>query len=319
MTETMPNIDPAAVALFLRAAETSFARAADAMNLSRSAVTQTIERLEKSWGVALFDRASRPMRLTAEGEAAAALARRYLAESQVFADGVAGLARRKVPSLRLVISEVARAFAGAEIEAALIPTVTAFSAETGLIPAVQKRFAEGKADLAVAPDLPEAERLLARRLCTERYCLVTPQSSAPVDGMLLSEVLPKLALPFVSYRRESLDWQKAQRLLRILGLPAGRTIALENTQAVAEAVASGLGWTILPLMNLWCVRERLSGVTLHSLGEATAEKTLWAAVKDARFLPAMETAASVFRKCLQTKWRKEMLAAKPAAEDFMSF
>ena len=57
-----------------------------------------------------------------------------------------------------------RSVAGAEIEVTLIPQVTIFTAETALIPAVQKRFAEGKADLAVAPGLPEKERL-CRRFC----------------------------------------------------------------------------------------------------------------------------------------------------------
>lgn len=64
MKPVPPHIDPASVATFLAAAETSFFHAATAMNLSRSAVTQTIERLEKSWGVTLFDRSSRPMHLT---------------------------------------------------------------------------------------------------------------------------------------------------------------------------------------------------------------------------------------------------------------
>ena len=47
MKPVPPHIDPASVATFLAAAETSFSHAATAMNLSRSAVTQTIERLEK--------------------------------------------------------------------------------------------------------------------------------------------------------------------------------------------------------------------------------------------------------------------------------
>lgn len=89
---------------------------------------------------------------------------------------------------------MARAFAGAEIEVALIPQVTSFTAETGLIPAGQKRFAEGKTDLAVAPDLPEKERLFAKKLCSEHYCLVTPKSVASQDEMPLSAILPYLTL-----------------------------------------------------------------------------------------------------------------------------
>lgn len=319
MKPVPPHIDPASVATFLAAAETSFSHAATAMNLSRSAVTQTIERLEKSWGVTLFDRSSRPMHLTPQGQTAVAIARRYLAEAQVFTESLSALKTQKVQSLRFVISEVARAFAGAEIEAALIPQVTSFTAETGLIPAVQKRFAEGKTDLAIAPDLPEKERLFAKKLCSEHYCLVTPKSVASQDEMPLSAILPNLTLPFVSYQRDSLDWQKSQRIIRLLKLPVGRSLALENTQAVAQTVASGLGWSILPPMNLWCVRNRLKGLTIHGLGATTAEKTLWVAAKEARFAPYLTLASQIFLQCLKTKWTREMVLVKPAVSHFLSF
>ena len=43
------NLDPAAIETFLAVAETSFSEAARRRNLTRSAVTQTIERLETNW------------------------------------------------------------------------------------------------------------------------------------------------------------------------------------------------------------------------------------------------------------------------------
>lgn len=312
------NLDPAAIETFLAAAETSFSEAARRRNLSRSAVTQTIERLETNWQVTLFDRTRRPVKLTAAGVAAAGLAKRYLAEARFFDEKLRELAGGAVTSLRWAISEVAQSFAGADLEAALLPTVAVFTARTGLIPAVTAAFQAGEVDLAVVPDLPAKDRLLARRLMTERYCLVTPKSAVPTDNRPLADLGAAFELPFVSYRTESLDWQKSQRMLSLLGLSAGRSAALENTAAVAGAVASGLGWTILPPMNLWCLGDRLSDVTIHSLGHLTAEKTLWAAAKTAAYEPHLTLVHRVFTESLKTRWLPQMTALKPAVADYVS-
>lgn len=312
------NLDPAAIETFLAAAETSFSEAARRRNLTRSAVTQTIERLEKHWQVTLFDRTRRPVKLTAAGVAAAGLAKRYLAEARFFEDQLRALAGGAVTSLRFAVSEVAQSFAGADLEAALLPTVAVFTARTGLIPAVTAAFQKGEVDLAVVPDLPEKDRMLARRLMTERYCLVTPKVAVPTDCRTMSELTAAFELPFVSYRSESLDWQKSQRMLRLLGLAAGRSVALENTAAVAGAVASGLGWTILPPMNLWCLGARLSDVTIHPVGTLSAEKTLWAAVKDAAYEPHLTLVTRVFTERMKTRWLPQMTALKPAVADFVS-
>ena len=318
MTTDARNLDPAAIETFLAAAETSFSEAARRRNLSRSAVTQTIERLEKHWQVTLFDRSRRPVKLTAAGVSAAGLARRYLEEARFFDEKLRALASGSITSIRFAISEVAQSFAGADLEAVLMPTVSVFSARTGLIPAVTAAFQKGDVDLAVVPDLPEKDRLLARRLMTEHYCLVTPKSAAPTDRQSLAELTDALELPFVSYRSESLDWQKSQRMLRLLGLSGGRSAALENTAAVAGAVASGFWWTILPPMNLWCLRERLSDVTIHPLGKLSAEKTLWVAAKDAAYEPHLTLVHRVFTEKMKTRWLPQMTAIKPAVADFVT-
>ena len=70
-----------------------------------------------------------------------------------------------------------------------------------------------------------------------------------------------------------------------------------------------------------CRQESLDRKKLQRLlrlqGRATAEKTPWAAVKDARFLPHPAMAADVFIRCLEEKWHREMLSVKPAVADFL--
>jgi len=76
----MRTFDLAALRSFLAVAETgSVTRAAAMVNLTQSAVSMQLRRLEDALGVALLDRRGRPVSLTAEGEQLVGYARRMLA------------------------------------------------------------------------------------------------------------------------------------------------------------------------------------------------------------------------------------------------
>lgn len=89
-------------ALHRFAALGSLAAAADALNLTPSAMGRRIARLEAAFGTALLDRGHRPPRLTRAGETAAAYADRLLTLSDEMtaalrADGADGSVRLGVP------------------------------------------------------------------------------------------------------------------------------------------------------------------------------------------------------------------------------
>ena len=74
------NLDVAALRSFTVVAETGgVTRAAGRLNLTQSAVSMQIKRLEQSLGLTLFDRGARSMTVTAEGEQLLSYARRILA------------------------------------------------------------------------------------------------------------------------------------------------------------------------------------------------------------------------------------------------
>jgi DNA-binding transcriptional LysR family regulator len=82
----------------------SFTRAADVLNRTQAAVSMQIRRLEEACGVVLVSRAKREFRLTDEGEALAAHARRMLllndeAIANLAPDHVAGTVRMAVPDM----------------------------------------------------------------------------------------------------------------------------------------------------------------------------------------------------------------------------
>lgn len=81
-------MDLADLRAFARVAELgSFSRAAEQLGLPRGRASDAVRRLEQRWGVRLFQRTTRRVRLTAEGELALARAQPLLAE----ADGLQSL------------------------------------------------------------------------------------------------------------------------------------------------------------------------------------------------------------------------------------
>ncbi|MEM9250225.1 MAG: LysR family transcriptional regulator [Pseudomonadota bacterium] len=74
------NLDMTALRSFVAVAQTGgVTRAASGLNLTQSAVSMQMKRLEESLGLALFDRSGRGVSLTAEGDQLLSYARRILA------------------------------------------------------------------------------------------------------------------------------------------------------------------------------------------------------------------------------------------------
>ena len=311
-------LQPAQLQLFALVARTgSFSEAGRAFGVTQSAVSQAIERLERQLELVLFERSSRPAILTAQGREVLKLATGLLEEAERFLSAVELLREGGVRALRFGITEVAASYASAAIEAALIPRVTVFEAFGGLIPKVLEDFERGSLDVVVAPDIPADQRLIAFELISENYLIVTPKCVAEADNIPVERLLPRLDLPFVSYRHDSLDWRRSLGMIRMLGLAPRDSISLENTQAVASAVTSGFGWTILPPTSLWCVREALDRVAVHAIGAVSAKKTLWSAAKSTRFRPLALEAARVFRAGFEQEWLHALTKRKPALQAYV--
>ena len=313
-------VQPAQLNIFIKAAQLrSFSEAARRLGLTQSAVSQAVARLERELRITLIDRSGRPPQLTDAGRQVLALSQDVVSASQHFLRAVESVQTGQIRTLRFGITESAASYASSELEAALIPLVENFDAQWGLIAKTLKDFHDGKLDVAVAPDIPVDDRLLAERLVTECYLIVHPRTdSIDADLLPLSALRAHLTLPFISNRRESLDWRRAQAMLRILGISVHRRVVVESTQSVTNAVTRGLGWTILPPTSLWCVREQLENITVHSTGEARIEKTLWAAARTTSYLPIVERISALYREMLERRWLPELTSRKPILSKFMA-
>ncbi len=83
--------------------EMSFTRAADALEISKAAVSKTIARLEARLGVRLFERSTRRLRLTEAGEVYLGYSRRALEEANDGEAAVTKLNEKPRGTLRVVM------------------------------------------------------------------------------------------------------------------------------------------------------------------------------------------------------------------------
>lgn len=104
-------VDLNALAVFQRVAECrSFTGAADQLGVTRSAVSQTISKLEQALGIALVLRTTRSVNLTDAGQALLASVRPALAELDTALEATQRRQTAVSGQLRLAVSSIAEAF-----------------------------------------------------------------------------------------------------------------------------------------------------------------------------------------------------------------
>lgn len=110
-----------ALAVFaLVAEERNFRAAADRLGVSRSAVSQTIRRIEASMGVALVRRTTRSVSLTEAGERLASSLAPAIADIRAAVESTGSLGGRPRGRLRLAVSSIAERFLAGPLIASFV-------------------------------------------------------------------------------------------------------------------------------------------------------------------------------------------------------
>jgi DNA-binding transcriptional LysR family regulator len=105
------NLDLNGIAVFLAVAEArNFRAAAERLGVTRSAVSQTVRRMEDRLGIALVNRTTRSVSLTEAGERLQRRVAPALAEVELALDATQDRDARPSGSLRLAVSSIAERF-----------------------------------------------------------------------------------------------------------------------------------------------------------------------------------------------------------------
>lgn len=246
------NISSHVLRAFLALADCRhFTRAAERCNLSQSAFSQLIRKLEEEAGSALFHRTTRNVTLTAEGELFAERARRLLEDIESsFADVRDRAAGRK-----------------GRVSVAALPSLAA-NVLPGILAAYRKRFpgvtielfdclsdrcleclSDGRVDFALTAPGPRLAEFDNRLILSEGFYLVCHRNH-PLAGKKKIQLQDLKGCEMVHLARVSSVRQHVEPAIGKVGVRYSG-LEVEQLATVAGLVAAGMGISLVPELTLF--------------------------------------------------------------------
>jgi DNA-binding transcriptional LysR family regulator len=240
---------PAIETLLAVARTGSVAAAARQRHITSSAVSQQIRRLETHFGIKLFERAGRGVRLTATGETALPVLRELWSGAEAAFGQLAALAGHPAVTLRVAVSDYLGKGLLAPVLRDLLdeePPVR-FEIVTTHSRAGVRLVAGGDVDLAVVTGQEIPRGLEDRHLFDQPFAWVGPRRRRR-DRLPLTERLrrePVLRLAGESRGRALLDEYLAEHRIRPVS-----TIEVPGVSLLLSYVSGGLGIGLVPALAL---------------------------------------------------------------------
>jgi DNA-binding transcriptional LysR family regulator len=225
-----------------------FTRAAERCHLSQSAFSQKIARIEATAGVALFERSTRHVVLTPEGEVFAEEVRRIQQDLQHALSHLQALATRQIGKVAVAALPSVAAMWMPQVIAryrAAHPSIRIELFDT-LAGGGLALLREGRVDLAITAggDLREFD---VTELKSERFHLVCPRDHALAARRAVT--LAQLRGQEIVHLARS---SSVRQHLEAAGVSAGPgALEVEHLATVAGLVAQGLGVSVVPELTLF--------------------------------------------------------------------
>ncbi|KAF1050912.1 MAG: Hydrogen peroxide-inducible genes activator [Stenotrophomonas maltophilia] len=225
----------------------SFARAAEAVHLTQSAVSLHVRRLEEEFNAPLFDRSRRLPVLTEAGHLALERAREILALYDSIAaelgDGSELTGRLRLGAIHTALSgflPAALAALSREHPRLRVNVSSGMSAELAL------RIDSGELDAAVTtePVKPYPHGLVSTPLYQEGFWIIAPAHVESRDPRRLLQ-----DYPFFRFDRRAWAGRTIEQALRRQRLRVQTSMELDSQEAIIQMVASGLGVAVIPLAS----------------------------------------------------------------------
>lgn len=226
----------------------SFAKAAAELNMTLSALSMQMKSLEAELGVSLFDRSVRPPRLTPIG-------RSVVAEAAALLKSEASLVELCRPKNALVGQFKIGFVTTAAVR--LLPNFlknarsrapeAEFEFETGLSKNLQSKVVNGRLDAAVVTDADGLPGAVAHHVLRREPFVFAAHERLLSDGL---DGLIRTQAFFHFMPDTGIGKLIAAEIQAYPRPPRARTIVLDNLEAIMECVATGLGFTLLPVPDV---------------------------------------------------------------------
>lgn len=221
---------------------------AQRLNITQSAVSQTIARLEAGIGAPLFDRALRPLGLTPAGRALAQRGENLLASAKSLYDEVRHGADKPLDAFTIGMSETLATQLTAPLIQQLGPKASSWKIRSSHSIKQHGDFLARHIDMLISgSNLLERIAGLEHRLVVEDpFLLIFPHDyDGPTDPAAVSE-----ELPFIRYSLDCGMGQRVEQQLTRMKLRLPNLIEVDITHQQLTSVALGLGWSMASVLCL---------------------------------------------------------------------
>ncbi|MEX5352695.1 LysR family transcriptional regulator [Pseudomonas juntendi] len=225
----------------------TFARAADVLSLTPSAVSLHIKTLEDELQVALFDRSRRQVVLTEAGQLAVARAESILAAYDELADTLAcGPSLRGRLRIGVIHTVLARRLPKALVWIKANHPELHISVFSGMSAELARRVEDGELDAAITtePVPPYPQSLHYTPLFEDRFWAI---ASPELAGQSLTQLLA--SQPFLRFDKRAWAGRQIEQELRRQRLQVSEQMELDSQEALARMAALGLGVAIIPMAD----------------------------------------------------------------------
>jgi DNA-binding transcriptional LysR family regulator len=252
----------------------SFARAAEALGTSQPALSQSIAQMEAMLGLRLFQRTTRTVRLTAEGQFLLPYAERIVAEVEGAVSALrdhAQLRRSRIsigalPSFATgILPTVLRLYREQQPSSQLVVT-------DGTSDSLYAGVESGALDMAIGSRLPGHPDVAFRPILRERFALVLRQEH-PLAAQPRVTWREALSQDFIAFPPGSGGRTAMQDALERAGLVLDPVMTFAQSTTVLGMVEAGVGVTAIPALGCpagdhrsLCSRELVEPVVDRELG-----------------------------------------------------
>ena len=312
----LPNLD------FLRA----FVAAADAktikgaafdLDISPSAVSQAIAKLEGQIGQPVFVKHARPLRLTPVGARLLEEARSILQLTEGLFERVNG-ADLSTQKIRVGMGESVTGTISPWLITSLMAKVGQLETQTALSFPLIEMLRNDELEVVIAPHaFLNEERFVRLNLYEEEYLLV---SNEKVERH--PEAIRQFAAthPFIGYTTGSFDEIQMERILRTLNIRPSKRVLVSSSYEMVGLIERINGWSLMTPSNLWCGRQFVKNITYTPMPEGHRHhRCMWAVGDRMRSLEAVMLTSKLAREIYAREMIPELASIAKGLEQYVTF
>ncbi len=220
----------------------SFSRAAEAVHLTVSAVSQQVQALEQEVGAELFDRSSRPARLTVAGVQMIEAAQELIRTAENAIDAISGKRIAGTLSLGSVRSSAMSLLPRAIVQLNAVHPELRIKLRVSMSELLLQDVVAGRLDAAmVAEHVSFPPDLRWRPFLREPLFVVAPPGSPLLDAEALLT-----RFPYIRFRSNVPLAHMIDLELARMNLTLNEVAEIDTIAAITACVANGLGVSIVP-------------------------------------------------------------------------